>query len=43
MNIQTSLSLLTNIGEVRQDYFESAQDATDERIQGWFDRSGRLL
>ncbi|WP_260736745.1 hypothetical protein [Tunturiibacter lichenicola] len=37
VNIQTSLSLLTNIGEVRKDYFESAQDATDERIQGWFD------
>jgi hypothetical protein len=37
VNVQTSLSLLTNIGEVRQDYFESAQDATDERIQGWFD------
>ena len=36
-NIQTSFSLLTNLGEVRRDYFETAGDSNDDRIQGYFD------
>ncbi|WP_433974223.1 hypothetical protein [Tunturiibacter lichenicola] len=36
VNFQTSLSLLSNLGEVRQDYFETAQVATDDRIQGYY-------
>jgi hypothetical protein len=37
INVQTSLSLLTNLGEVRQQYFETAVETSDDRIQGYFD------
>jgi hypothetical protein len=44
-NIETSISLLSNLGEVREQYFESATEANDDRLvsyynnpQGFFDR-----
>jgi hypothetical protein len=37
VNIGTSLSLLSNLGEVREEYFESAEGSNDDRIQGYYD------
>lgn len=37
VNFQTSLNLLTNIGDVRNEYFETQQEATAEGMQGYFD------
>jgi len=37
-NIGTSLSLLSNLGEVREQYLEAATEANDARIQAYFDR-----
>ncbi len=36
INIQTSLSLLTNLGEVRNDYYESAEARNEDQIQGYY-------
>ena len=39
MNFSLSLNLLLNLGYVRQQYLESAADAYDERIYGYFNTS----
>jgi hypothetical protein len=36
INVQTSLSLLSNLGYVREQYYESASDNYDDRIAGYF-------
>lgn len=36
-NLETSISLLSNLGEVREQYLESAIEANDTRIQAYFD------
>jgi hypothetical protein len=37
-NIETSISLLSNLGEVREQYLQGAAEANDNRIQAYFDR-----
>jgi hypothetical protein len=37
LNVETSLSLLSNLGDVREQYFETAEGAYDDRIQSYFD------
>jgi len=36
VNFQTSLSLLSNLGQVREEYFETAEGSNDDRVQGYF-------